>query len=405
MSKGNKLVQYNQVNNSSFNGDNDEGVSFAELLEEYEPAPLRRGQYLKGKILQIDENVILADVAAKRTAVVPSQDITLIKEEERTQLSVGDEVPLYVLQTPKGDEELLVSLNKGLEQQDWVEAKAYLANEALLELEVIGHNKGGLIVAFGHIRGFVPASQVPQLQGTHNQRTLTSLKAKLIGEELLLKVIEVDRRRQRLILSAKKAQKEQRQQRLMELERMEGKRVTGRVTSLVKFGAFVDLDGIDGLIHISEIAWDRVEKPANHLSLDEEVEVLIQSVDVERERVSLSRKALLPSPWELFAQTHALGDLVEGRVTNVVDFGAFALVTGGIEGLIHISEMHGTRDFAAQDVLCPGDIVLTRILRIEPERQRLALSQRRVSQHEEIEWVWQQELPISTNQARINTSS
>jgi small subunit ribosomal protein S1 len=290
-----------------------------------------------------------------------------------------------------GDEDLLVSLNKGLEHQDWVDAKEYLADEELLELEVIGHNKGGLMVAFGHLRGFVPISHVPQLQNIHNQQTLASRKAKLVGKALPLKVIEVDRKRRRLVLSAKRAQKEVRKQRLLELKQKEGETITGRITNLVKFGAFVALDGVEGLIHISEIAWHKVDKPAEILTPSEEIDVLIQSVDVEKERVSLSRKALLPSPWKLFEETHTAGDLVEGVVTNVMDFGAFVLVADGIEGLIHISEMRGTQNLAPHDVLFPGDTVLVRILKIEPERQRLALSQRRISHHEESEWIWQRQ--------------
>lgn len=386
-----KSVVQNQEKEQPLINDTAQDISFAELLEEYEPEPVYRGQYVKGEILQIEENIILANVDAKRTAVIPPQDIEQIEESYLAELSVGDEVTLYVIRTPEGGEDLLVSLNKGLEQQDWIEAKEYLANEDLLELEVIGHNKGGLLVAFGHLRGFVPTSHVPQLQRVYNQRKLSSQKTKLIGEELPLKVIEVDPQRKRLVLSAKKAQKEVRQQRLLELKLQEGETITGQVTNLVKFGAFVDLDGVEGLIHISEIAWENVAKPGDFLSPGQEVEVLVRSVDVEKERVSLSRKALLPSPWELFDQTHAAGDLVEGVVTNVTDFGAFLLITEGIEGLVHVSEMHGGRSTAPQDVLLLGDTVLVRILRIQPEKQRLALSQRRVSQNEEMEWVWQRQ--------------
>lgn len=386
-----KMENQRQEIQTPANNNNKRNTSFAELLEEYEPELLRQGQYVQGEILQIEDNIILADVAAKRTAVVPPQDIEQIEEDDLAQLSVGDEVTLYVIRTPEGGEDLLVSLNKGLEQQDWIEAKEYLANEDLLELEVIGHNKGGLLVVFGHLRGFVPTSHVPQLQHLHNQRMLASKKNKLIGEELSLKVIEVDRRRQRLVLSARKAQKELREQRLLELKLKEGETITGRVTNLVKFGAFVDLGGVEGLIHISEIAWQKVDKAAEYLSPGEEVELLIQSVDVDRERISLSRKALLPSPWELFAENHAAGELVEAVVTNVVDFGAFAYVADGVEGLVHVSEMRGTRDFAPQDVLFPGDTILVRILKIQPEKQRLALSQRRVSQEEETEWIWQRQ--------------
>ncbi|MEJ2747087.1 MAG: S1 RNA-binding domain-containing protein [Anaerolineae bacterium] len=385
------LAVQNQDGQTHLNNDNKQDVSFAQLLKKYEPEPLHRGQYVQGEILQINEKTILADVDAKRTAVIPPQDIEKIEEEELGQLSVGDEVTLYVLRTPVGGEDLLVSLDKGRKQQDWSDAKACLADEKLLELEVIGHNKGGLMVMFGHLHGFVPTSHVPQLQHVYDKRQLASQKAKLVGTELPLKVIEVDRQNRRLVLSAKKAQKELRRQRLLELKLMEGQTITGRVTGLVKFGAFVDLDGIEGLIHISEIAWQKVEKPAEFLALGEEVDVLIKSVNVQQERISLSRKALLPSPWEQFAETHAPGDLVEAVVTNVVDFGAFALVANGIEGLIHISEMHGTRHAAPQEVLFAGDTILVRILKIQPQQERLALSQRRVSRNEEMEWTWQRQ--------------
>jgi small subunit ribosomal protein S1 len=372
---------------------NHQDHSFEELLDDYAPEPLRKGQFVQGEILQIRDNVILADVDAKRTAIVPPQDLALIQEDHLEQLEVGDEVILYVMRTPRGDDDLLVSLNKGLEQQDWLTAGEYLENEELLELEVVGHNKGGLMVSFGHLRGFVPASHVPQLRFLHNPDRLTSEKAKLVGQELALKVIDVNPQRRRLVLSAKKAQKELRHERLLELKAIEGDTITGRIANLVKFGAFVELDGIEGLIHISEIAWHKVDSPADILKRGEEVEVMIQSVDIERERVSLSRRALLPSPWETFDEKHESGELVEGVVASVVDFGAFVLIEDGIEGLLHVSEMRGTKDFAPQDVLLPGDIVLVRIIDIQPEAQRLALSQKRVSQIEEMEWTFRREQP------------
>lgn len=362
-------------------------VTFSELLDDYELEPLYKGQFVEGEILHIGENVIMADVDAKRTAVIPPQEIEKIEEDELGKLSVGDEVPLYVIRTPVGDEDLIVSLNKGMAQKDWENAREHLANGDPLELEVVGHNKGGLLVAFGRLRGFVPTSHVLQLQHVYNKEELVTRKAELVGEELLLKVIEVDRQRRRLILSAKKAQKEIRQKRLSELKQMEGEKISGRITNLVDFGAFVDLNGVEGLIHISEIAWERVEDPAEYLTEGETVDILIQSVDIDRERVSLSRKLLLPNPWDLFSQTHAEGDLVEGTVTNVVDFGAFVRVATGVEGLVHVSEIDGTQGSAAQDILYTGDRLLLRILDIEPEEQRLALSLQQVSSTEEVEWI------------------
>lgn len=371
--------------------DSQEGASFAELLEEYEPETMRRGQYVTGQILQLERNIILVDVEAKRTAVVPPQEVMELDEEELARLAVGDEVVLYVISTPKGDDDLLVSLKKGLERQDWLLAETHLDNEEPLELEIVGHNKGGLLVSFGHLRGFVPASHVPQLQNVRDPYVLQVKKSELIGEALLLKVIEVDSKRRRLILSAKRAQKEARQQRLRELKLKEGETIRGRITNLVHFGAFMDLEGVEGLIHISEIAWEKVEDPADYLALGDEVEVEIMSVDIDRERVSLSRKELLPSPWKLFEQRHQIDDLVEGVITNVTEFGSFVLVDEHIEGLIHASEMHGTQDFAPQDLLSPGDSILLRILNIQPDRQRLALSQRRVSKDEEVQWIWQRQ--------------
>jgi small subunit ribosomal protein S1 len=368
-----------------------EDLSFAELLDDYEPELMRRGQYVTGIILQKSQNVILADVDAKRTAVVPPQDIVEINEEELQRLAVGDEVVLYVLSTPQGDDDLLVSLNKGFERQDWLLAETHLDTEEPLDLEIVGFNKGGLLVAFGHLRGFVPASHVPQLQNVHDPSLMQTRKSQLVGDNLLLKVIEVDSKRRRLVLSAKKAQKELRRQRLHELKLQEGQTITGQITNLVGFGAFVDLGDVEGLIHISEIAWAKVDDPKEYLTPGEEIEVEIMSVDIDRERVSLSRKELMPSPWELFENRYDTGDLVEGVITSVAEFGAFAVVADDIEGLIHVSEMHGAQDFAPQDLLTPGDTVLLRILNIQPDRQRLALSQRRVGKDEEIQWIWQRQ--------------
>lgn len=375
--------------------------SFAKLLDEYMPKPLVRGQFVQGEVLKIEENVILVNVDAKRTAVVPREDIEKLGDDYLQTLSVGDEINICVLRTPVGDEDLLVSLNQGLQQQDWQKAEEFLDNEEVLELRVVGHNKGGLLVSFGHLQGFVPTSHIPELQNTHDQNALSTRRAKLVGEEINLKVIEVDSQRRRLVLSAKKAQKETRQRRLLELKMMENKTIVGTVSNLVHFGAFVDLDGIEGLVHISEIAWEKVDRPADFLSVGEEVELLIQSVDIERERVSLSRKALLPSPWQTFADEHHDGELVEGVVTNVTNFGAFLIVEEGIEGLVHTSEMRGTQDFAPQDVLAPGDIILVRILNIDPQRQRMALSQRRVTNQEEMDWIWKKQQALASMDAAL----
>jgi small subunit ribosomal protein S1 len=367
---------------------------FEKLLESHAPVPLHRGQTVEGEIIKLEDNLAIVDVGAKRDAIVPPEEMEEVDESFLESLDEGDNVHVYVIRTPIGDEELLVSLEKGLREQDWERASACLESQEVLELTVTGKNKGGLLVGFGRLQGFVPNSHVPQLRRFHSQGVQDGQKDGLIGQMLLLKVIEVDRQRRRLVMSAKKAQRELRQRLLRELKGREGETITGQITNLVSFGAFVDLGGVEGLIHVSEIAWQQVTQPAEWLTPGDEVEAIILSVDIEKERVSLSRKALLPNPWESFAETHHEGDLLEGVVTNVVDFGAFLYVEEGIEGLLHVSEMHGTQDFAPQDVLYPDDRILARILRIDPEQERLSLSQRRVRQHEEIDWIRQQHLEV-----------
>ncbi len=392
-----ELVSNTPLNQNTTSSDsNQKSPSFSDLLNEYEPEILRKGQFVEGEVLQVKQNVILVDVDAKRTAVVPPQDIARIDEDELAKISKGDEVMLYVIRTPVGDEDLLVSLQKGLQYQDWVDAKEHLVNDEILELEVIGHNKGGLMVSFGNLRGFIPNSHIPELQRISDQQKLTSKKAKFIGQELPLKVIEVDRSRKRLVLSAKEALQEAKKQHLSALKLKEGKKITGKITNVVKFGAFVDLgNGIEGLIHISEIAWEHVDNPSQYLTPGEKVDVLLMSVDIEEERVSLSRKALIPNPWEQFAQKHSVGDALEGLVTNITDFGAFVQVADNIEGLLHISEMHGTRESTPYDLLQAGETVLVRLISIQPKEERIALSQRRITRQEELDWTWQQGMTTS----------
>lgn len=377
------------------NGHSANDHSFQELLEDYAPVSVQKGQFIPGTVLKIDGSVLLADVAAKRTAVVPPQDLARLTEDDLNKISVGDEVMLYVIRTPVDDQELLVSIEKGLQHQDWLEAQDCLESSELLNLEVVGHNKGGLLVAFGRLRGFIPNSHVPALQRIHDAQALTSHKSRLVGQELPLKVIEVDRDRRRLVLSARAASDAVRSQRLAEMQEHEGKTLEGTVTGIVKFGAFVDLGGVEGLVHISEIAWQQVDRVSDFLTIGDTLEVKILAVDIEKGRISLSRKALLPSPWEEFATAHAVGDLLEAVVTSVVDFGAFAQVADGIEGLIHVSEMHGGRNNDPHDILHTGDTVLVRIISLEPDAQRLGLSQRRVSRDQELEYVWQKQAETS----------
>lgn len=363
----------------------DGAISFAELLELYQPEQLRRGQVVEGKILLIEDHAIYADVGAKRTAIVPPQDLEQVQADIVDNLAVGDTVLLYVVQTPHGDDDLIVSLQRGLQQRDWQLAQTHLENETMLELDVVAQNKGGVLVLFEHLHGFVPDSHIPELYRIRDPRRRAAYKTRLVGSRLPVKIIEIDQERKRLVMSVKAAEKELRKKRLAELQ--VGETITGTVINIVDFGAFVDLGGVDGLIHISNLAWHQVDHPSKVVTVGDEVDVRVDKVDVERDRISLNRKVCLPNPWQQFAAQHQDGDLLEGVVTNVTDFGAFVLLPGDIEGLVHVSEMRIFGEGHPRDVLQTGDVVIVRLLSIDSEEQRVRLSQRRVTAAEEMDWM------------------
>lgn len=362
----------------------EENLSFAELLDQYEFSVPRRGQLLAGHVLTVNDGAILVDVGAKRDAIISRQDLNRLDEDWLHKVSVGDELPVYVLRTPSGTEELEVSLKRGLEEQEWERAEEYLENGEMLELPVAGYNKGGLLVEFGHLRGFVPNSHVPDLRSANSNQEQDEYKGEQIGTVKALKVIEVDRSRRRFVLSEKAAQRQARKRNLRELNVGDVKK--GVVESIADFGAFVNIGGgITGLVHISRLDWRRIQKPSEVVSVGDEVEVLVEDVNVERERVRLNRQALLPNPWDVVAEKYELGDIVEGTVSNVVDFGAFVQLKEGVEGLIHVSEMDSAFVGSPKEILQPGEDVRVRIISIEPKRERLGLSMQQVDVVE-VDW-------------------
>lgn len=368
-------------------GENGEewGELFERLLEDYDYENPRRGQILEGEIIHIDEDSVLVDIGAKRDAIVPRKDLDQLDDEFRAGLERGDKLPVYVMRTGKVGGDLLVSINRGLEQEDWERAERNLESGDVSNPEIIGQNKGGVVVRFGRLRGFVPNSHIPDLRRGAGSDELREQKEELLGTTLPVKVIEVNQKRRRLVLSSRAARHERRSQRLEELE--PGTIVSGKVVNLVDFGAFVDLGGVDGLVHISELDWSRVDHPSEVFDVGQEVEVEITDVDVERERVSLSRKSLLKNPWQTIDESYSPGDLVEGEVTNVRNFGAFVMLPEGVEGLIHVSELGIVGPGYPEDIVHPGDKVLVRILDIEQERERISLSMSRVTKDEQMAWL------------------
>lgn len=359
---------------------------FLDLIEQYDFPQPQQGDIIQGEILRIDTDVLFIDIGSKRDAIVPHREISQFDDDFLETLSTGDTVPVYVTRTPVGSEQLLVSLERGLQELDWERAAKLHADETSIELKIVNFNKGGLVVEFGRIQGFVPNSHIPAIQNVYSHEERTSYKSKQIGETVKLKILELDPKQERFVLSGREAQKEQRLERLKTLS--VGDALTGIVVNMKHYGAFVDIgDGLVGLLHISRMAWDHVANPHDIFSVGDEVEVLIDKIDVEKEKISLDRKALLPSPWQTFAEQYAAGDLLEGVVTAVVDFGAFIRVVESIEGLLHKNEMNIPNDANPVDALAKGDTILVRIVQIDVDQERLSLSTRRVTAAEEISWM------------------
>ncbi len=357
---------------------------FRKLLQVFEPRRPRRGSIVEGEVLWIDEDAILMDIEAHQDALVPRKELAKLSGRDLERIQVGDRMPVYVTRTARWGGDLVVSIHRGLAQHDWDRAQQYLEDGENIELEVVGENRGGALVQFGRLRGFVPNSHIPGLRG-RSRAQKREHKQELIGSTLTLRVIEVNPKRRRLVLSAREARRRLRRQRLEELQ--VGQVIEGRVVNLVDFGAFIDLGGVHGLLHISELSHRTdIEHPQDELERDQQLEVMIKDIDVERERVKLSRKALLPSPWQQVAARYAAGELVEGVVTNVVDFGAFVRLPDGIEGMIHKSELGITSIEGPSAVVEQGERVLARILEIDPEAERMRLSLREVTYQDQEDW-------------------
>ncbi len=363
------------------NGEEQEGgeASFLEMLEaSFDYTPPHRGEIRDAIILQIEPNEIIVDMGAKQDGIVTAQDLERLDPEYRQSLQVGQNVPVYVLNPRDIDGNLIVSINMGLQQYDWDAARALLENDEVVEVEVTGHNRGGVLVRWKSLEGFIPSSHMVTvsagLQGNERRETLDDLR----GEEVGVKVIEVDQDRRRLIFSEREAQREWRAQQKARLlsTLSEGDVVMGIVTGLRDFGAFVNLGGADGLIHVSELAWHRVDHPRDVLRVGQEIEVYVLSLDRKTNRIALSRKRLLPDPWDTALENYYEGMLVEGTVTNVVDFGAFIALDDGLEGLLHLSEMGDGTLKEPHSYVKKGDRLQLRISRLEPDQRRVGFTQR-----------------------------
>ncbi len=339
-----------------------------------------QGEIRKGVIASISPSQILVSVGSKSEGVIMGRELDQIPDSERQQLAVGQEIPVYVLNPEDQNGNIVLSYVRAREAMGWEQVEAMQESGESFEGKIEGYNKGGLIVLVHGLRGFIPASQISMTRRNMAQGDTPDRWAKMIGENISVRIIEVDRARRRLILSERNTSPETRQslkERAIEgLE--EGQVYTGRVTSVAEFGAFVNVNGADGLVHLSELSWERVQHPREVLSVGQEVKVKVISVDKDKRRIGLSIRALQSDPWYTKAENFKVGQLVEGTITRLTKFGAFARLEGDIEGLIHISELSENRINHPKEAVKEGDTLTLRVIRIDADQRRIGLSLRKV---------------------------
>jgi small subunit ribosomal protein S1 len=339
------------------------------------------GEIRTGVIASVSPTQILVSIGAKSEGVVSGRELDQLSAREREALQVGQKVHVFVVNPEDQNGNVVLSIKRAQEQISWDNVDKLLEESSVIETKIIGFNKGGLIVAVEGLRAFVPASQISALRRMQSTGDTPEQRwQKMVGQPISVRVIEVDRERRRLIVSERAASTESRQsikERVLE-ELEEGKVYTGRVTSLANFGAFININGADGLVHLSELSWDHVDHPREVLEVGQEVQVKVINVDREKKRIGLSVRALQEDPWRARVEKYSVGQLVEGVITRLTKFGAFARLESDLEGLIHISEIAEHRIEHPKEILKEGDVKNLRVIRIDPEQHRIGLSLRKV---------------------------
>jgi len=364
----------------------------AALLEQETAYPeIHRGEIIEGMVVGTDRDGILVDIGAKSEGVIPPQEMHCLQPEGASKLNHGDKVLVYVVQPESHEGQIILSLDRARGEQGWRVLQDYLDQNQGFDAPVTGSNKGGLLVNVEGVNAFVPLSQLvsgPE-RGTpeNTQRALSEW----VGRSITLKVIELNRRRNRAILSERAAVQERRaaeKERLL-LELTEGDIKTGRIMSIREFGIFVDIGGADGLVHLSELSWERTPKSPHELfKVGEEVPVFVLKIDQESKKIALSVRRAQPERWEEIVSGYREGQIVPGQVTKLAPFGAFVRLEGPIEGLIHISELVDRRINHPREVVDEGDVVPVKIVRIEYDRHRLGLSLRQAREKSEEDDGW-----------------
>lgn len=372
---------------------------FEALLEEsFATATFERGDTVSGTVLSVSHKGLIVGVGSMRDGYVERSDLEKMGAEP-TDFEIGQEVDVTIIRMEDEDGNLVLSISQARQSEDWKKAEELLASQETWPGFVADANRGGLIILFGNVRGFVPASHVSDLPRGLSEDERRSYLSRLVGQPINLKVIEVNRKRRRLVFSQREAQRNSRDARKESLlgELKEGEVRSGVVSGLRDFGAFVDLGGADGLIHISELAWHRVKHPKEVLNVGDTVSVYVLRLDDEGKRIGLSLKRLQPNPWSMVEEMYHIGQLVDGTVSRLADFGAFISMEPGIEALLHVSQIAQTPPNHPSQIIYEGARLLMRVISIEPDKQRLGLSLKDTTEEERFRWQEQNpERPLSS---------
>lgn len=340
---------------------------------------IKRGDVIEGVIVSLTKEGLWLDISAKTEGIVPMIEMKSL--QTTNGLKSGDKIWVYILETENEDGRAVLSVDKARTIKGWQDIEKGLAEGIILEVEVRAFNKGGLLVDYQNIQGFVPLSHVSGVRRFDDEERNSFLKNK-IGQKIKIKVLEIDRSKHRLIFSEKialqESQEKAKEHFLAELK--EGETRKGIVTSVHDFGAFVNIGGIDGLLPASEVCWERGSKVEDLLHANNEVEVCVLKIDREAKKVLLSQKRLLPHPWSTTSEKYQVGQLVSGEVTRLKPFGAFVALSESVEGLVHISELSEKRVNHPKEVVKQGDTITVKILAVDPEKRRISLSLKQAQQ-------------------------
>jgi len=355
-----------------------------QLLEEMDFKILRRGEVVEGSIMRVDSDGIFLDIGHKEEGFVPMGEMKTINREELAKLAEGDSLIAFVMR-PDSQDGPILSVDRARGEEGWREIQKFMEQDQPVEGVIVGFNRGGCILEVANVQGFVPMSQLITISRdvfkqdsseSGEPRSDDSIGKDLVGNTLTVKVLEVNRSRNRAIFSERSALQEQRdEQKAVLIEKLEeGEVRKGVVTGISNFGAFVDLGGADGLIHISEMSWSMVESPEDLVKVGEELDVYVLRIDRETMKIALSLRRLQPEPWETIFERYQVGDVVDATVTKIANFGAFARLEDSIEGLIHITELSDAVITNPSEVVSEGQEIKVKILKIEMDRKRLGLS-------------------------------